>query len=275
MTQSLGRRRSSLLRSWDVGTARPVARRAGLVIALAQLPLRPLLTLLTRPRWQGTEQLGIDGPAIVCGNHLSALDPFSFGHLLQASGVAPRYLAKESLFRVPVLGALLRAARQIPVRRGTSRSADALVDARAALARGEIVMIFPEGTYTRDRHLWPMRGRLGAARLALGTGAPLLPIASWGGRALWPVGSPLPRPGRGRRVEALVGAPFTASVRSGETEHEAAVRVTEELMARLAALLGQLRGEEPPAVLHDGRTDTHRPEVGRPQPGYRAWKQET
>ena len=86
---------TGLLRSWDVGTARIPPRRAGAVIDLAQLPLRPLLTLLARPRWQGTEHFPASGPVIACGNHLSAFDPFGYGHLLQASGIAPRFLAKE------------------------------------------------------------------------------------------------------------------------------------------------------------------------------------
>lgn len=260
----------ALLRSWDVGTAREPSRRAGLVIGLAQIPLRPLLTLLTRPRWQGRERFPATGPVIACGNHLSALDPFAYGHLLQASGIAPRFLAKESLFRVPVLGALLRSARQIPVLRGTSRSRDALDAAREALGRGELLMVFPEGTYTRDPALWPMRARLGAARLALDTGAPLLPIAAWGGRGLWPVGSPFPRPAPDRRVRMRVGEPFTVAVGEGETEHEAARRVSEELMARIAALLGELRDLTPPRTLHDPREDEHRPEIGRVQPGFRA-----
>lgn len=264
---------TSLLRSWDVGTARVPQRRAGAVIGLAQLPLRPLLTLLARPRWEGTAHLPATTAAIACGNHLSAYDAFGYGHLLQASGIAPRFLAKESLFRIPVLGALLRGARQITVRRGTARSGDALDDARAALGRGEVIMVFPEGTYTRDPELWPMQARLGAARLALDTGAPLLPIATWGGRALWPVGSPLPRPRPGRRVQILVGEPFTVTRQAGETPQQAAQRVTAELMTRIAALLGQLRGQHPPTVLHDGRRDTHRPEIGKPQRGYRAWKQ--
>ncbi len=263
----------SLLRSWDVGRARLPARRAGLVIDLAQLPLRPLIALLSRPRWEGRENLPASGPVIACGNHLSAFDPFGYGHLLQASGIAPRFLAKESLFGVPVLGALLRSARQIPVLRGTSRSGDALDAARAALGRGELLMVFPEGTYTRDPALWPMQARLGAARLALTTGAPLLPIAAWGGRGLWPVGSPFPHPAPGRRVRMRVGEPFAVAIRDGETEHQAALRVTEELMARIAALLGELRGLTPPRTLHDPREDEHRPEIGRIQPGFRAPKE--
>nr|WP_245354852.1 lysophospholipid acyltransferase family protein [Brachybacterium sacelli] len=261
------------MRSWDVGTARPPSRRAGAVIGLAQLPLRPLLSLLTRPTWIGTENLPATGAVIACGNHQGPLDAFAYGHLLQASGLAPRFLAKEAMFRVPVLGTALRLARQIPVRRGSSRGTDALDDAREALGRGELLMLFPEGTYTRDPQLWPMQARLGAARLALDTGAPLLPLAGWGGRRLWPVGSPLPHPGPGRRFEMRVGQPYTVAHEEGETTHQAALRVTADLMARIAALLGEIRGERPPAVLHDGRRDDHRPEIGRPQRGYRAVRQ--
>lgn len=252
-----------LLRSWDVGTAREPARRAGLVIGLAQLPLRPLVTLLSRPQWQGTESFPATGAVIACGNHLSAFDPFGYGHLLQASGIAPRFLAKESLFRVPVLGALLRSARQIPVLRGTSRSGDALDAAREALGRGELLMVFPEGTYTRDPAEWPMRGRTGAARLALDTGVPLVPVASWGSRRAWPVGRALPRPVPRRTVTMRIGPPLPARRAAGESDHAAAQRLTEELMAAIAELLGRTRGETPPAVLHDPRRDPVRPEAGQ------------
>lgn len=265
--------RVSPARSWDLGTSRAPARRAGLVVGLAQLPLRPLMSLLARPVWIGAENLPAEGAAIGCGNHLGPIDAFLYGQLLQAHGIAPRFLAKEAMFRVPVLGALLHGARQIPVHRGTSRGGDALDSARKALDRGEMLMIFPEGTYSRDPELWPMRGLLGAARLALDTGAPLVPIASWGGRRLWPVGSLVPRPGPGRRVTMRVGTPYTVAQRDDETQQAAARRVTADLMARIAALLGEIRGQEPPSDLHDGRTDRHRPEVGAPQRGYRAVRQ--
>lgn len=260
----------SLARSWDLGTSRVPARRAGIVVGLAQLPLRPLLSLLARPVWIGAENLPAEGAAIGCGNHLGPIDALAYGQLLQAHGIAPRFLAKETMFRVPVLGPLLRGAHQIPVHRGTAGGGDALDSARAALGRGELIMICPEGTYTRDPQLWPMQGRLGAARLALDTGAPLVPIASWGGRRLWPVGSPIPRPGRGRHVVIRVGTPYTVAQRDEETAQQAARRVTADLMARIAALLGETRGARPPSVLHDGRIDVHRPEAGSPQRGYRA-----
>lgn len=252
---------------------RAPSRRAGAVISLAQIPLRPLVALLTRPRWDGAENLPATGAVIACGNHLSALDALSYGHLLQANGVAPRFLAKEAMFEVPGLGALLRGARQIPVSRGTGRGGDALAAARRALGRGELLMVFPEGTYTRDPELWPMQGRTGAARLALETGAQLLPIASWGGRRLWPVGSPIPHPGPGRRVAVRVGEPYAVERLPGETDQAAALRNTDDLMRRITALLAGIRGEEPPATLHDPRRDAHRPEIGRTDPGFRPPRQ--
>lgn len=252
--------------SWDLGAARTPERRSGAIIGVLQFPLRPLLTLLARPTWLGREHLRRTGGAVVCGNHLGPFDAFAYGHLLHATGVAPRFLAKQSLFRIPVVGTLIRSTGQIPVLRGTARSADALAAARAALGRGEMLMVFPEGTYSRDPELWPMRARLGAARLALATGTPLIPVACWGSPQLWPVGSPVPHPRPGRTVTLQVGPPIRAHRAEGETEQDAAVRVTGELMDTITAMLAELRQQEPPAERHDPRLDRYRPEEGVPEP---------
>jgi len=241
---------------------RPPERRAGVVIDLAQLVLRPLSRLLAPPTWIGAENLPAQGAAIACGNHAGPWDAIAYGHLLQAHGIAPRFLAKSSLFAVPVLGALLRSSRQIPVARGSARTADALSAAEAALGRGELIMLFPEGTYTRDPAGWPMRARLGAARLALRSGAPLIPIACAGSRDFWRPRTALPRPRR--RLTLQVGEPFAAVRAPGESEMQAAERVTAELMTKITAMLAGIRGEQPPAAVHDPRGDDHRPEEGRP-----------
>ncbi|EWS82506.1 lysophospholipid acyltransferase family protein [Brachybacterium phenoliresistens] len=243
-------------------TRRPPERRAGVVIDLAQLVLRPLSRLLAPPTWIGAENLSVQGAAIACGNHAGPWDAIAYGHLLQAHGIAPRFLAKSSLFAVPVLGALLRSSRQIPVARGSARTADALSAAEAALGRGELIMLFPEGTYTRDPDGWPMRARLGAARLALRSGAPLIPIACAGSREFWRPRAALPRPRRPLTLQ--VGEPFAVVRAPGESEKQAAERVTAELMARITAMLAGIRGEQPPAAVHDPRGDHHRPEEGRP-----------
>lgn len=256
--------RGDLARSWDLPGGRIPQRRAGAVILALQFPLRPALTLLARPRWSGTEHLRADGPAVLCGNHLGPFDALAYGHLLQASGIAPRFLAKESLFRIPGLGPVLRATGQIPVLRGTSRAEDALSAARAALRRGEMLMVFPEGTYGRDPAQWPMRARLGAARIALDTGAPLVPIACWGSHLLWPQASPLPRGWPAHRVVMRIGEPIPVVRAEGETDRQAVVRATEQLMDEITAMLADIRGEEPPAVRHDPRQDAERPEEGQP-----------
>ena len=255
----------SFARSWDLGSARPPERRAGGVIFVAQLVLRPLIRLLAGRQWIGTHHFPERGAAVACGNHSGPFDALAYGHLLQAGGIAPRFLAKDSLFRIPLLGTILRATGQIPVHRGTTRSTDALSTARAALERGELLMVFPEGTYTRDPELWPMRARLGAARLALSTGAPLIPLACWGSQQLWPVGGMLPRLLPRRRLIIRVGEPIPAQRRPEETEHQAAVRLTEELMSAITALLATTRAQPPPPTVHDPRNDDHRPEDGRPQ----------
>lgn len=252
-----------LARCWDLPGARSRSRRAPAAIRILQWPLRPALALLARPRWRGRDRLvGASGALIVCGNHTGPLDALAYGHLLQASGIAPRFLAKQSLFRIPLLGLALRSTGQIPVDRGRSGGGDALAQARAALGRGEALMVFPEGTYTRDREGWPMRARLGAARLALETGAQLVPVGCWGSRALWPVGAAVPRPGGGRRIMMSIAEPFRAQIRPGESQREAEVRVSGELMDRIAELVGQLRGQEPPVQRHDPSADAHRPESG-------------
>ena len=91
----------------------------------------------------------------------------------------PRFLAKEDLFRIPVVGRALRGAGQIPVSRGT-RDRSSLDVAVAALGRGEVIVVYPEGTLTRDPDLWPMKGKSGVGRLALTSRAPVIPLAQWG-----------------------------------------------------------------------------------------------
>lgn len=239
---------------------RPPERRAGLVIRLVAPPVRLLATLLARHRSRGARHLPPRGAAIACGNHTGPWDGIAYGLLLEGAGVPPRFLAKDQLFRVPVLGPALRAAGQIPISRGSLRSSGGLDGAEAALAAGQMLMMFPEGTYTRDPAGWPMRARHGAARLALRTGAPLVPMACWGSQELWAPRSRSPRPFPRRTVALSIGAPLLAVRGDDETEAQAAQRVTVELMGRITELLAELRDEAPPPRIHDPRQDDDRPE---------------
>lgn len=237
-------------------------RRPGALIGSAQWILRPALHLLAPPTWIGTENLAVDGGAVVCANHTGPLDPLAVGHLLQAHHVPPRFMAKQELFDLPVLGTLLRHAGQIPVQRGTRRTGEAMDAAEDLVRAGGVLTMFPEGSYTRDPDLWPMRAREGAARIALDTGVPLIPVACLGSREAWaPHSARLHHRRRGTLV-LQVGPPLMPRHLPGESGHEAARRTTDEVMAAITTMLAGLRDERPPAHVHDPRTDAYRPEEG-------------
>jgi len=154
-------------------------RRIGFWYRLAAIILRRPMMLLTRRDWSGAEHLG-SGGAVVVVNHVSYFDPLAFAHFLYDNGRLPRFLAKSGLFRLFFIGSVLRGAKQIPVYRDTVDAASAYSAAVEAVNNGELVAIYPEATLTRDPDLWPMTGKTGAARVALATGAPVIPVAQWG-----------------------------------------------------------------------------------------------
>lgn len=226
----------------------------------------PVYGLVARLRWAGEEHLPAEGGFVVVPNHVTELDPLTVGIALYRNGVLPRFLAKESLFRTPVLGTLLRAVGQVPVLRGSADAAAALTAARAVLDAGGAVVVYPEGTLTRDPELWPMTGHTGAVRLALATGVPVIPVAHWGDQAV------LGRdPSTGRRTVSLfprkqvrvrIGPPVDLTPWRGDVPelnrpegrdrarlHDA----TEAVMQAVAHELAVLRGTDAPARRWDHR----------------------
>jgi 1-acyl-sn-glycerol-3-phosphate acyltransferase len=207
--------------------------------------LRPPFQLWFNWRFEGLDRLPADGPAIVAGNHLSYLDPFAHAYFVVKAGRRPRFLAKQELFDAPFVGTVLRGAKQIPVRRG-SGDQSALQDAERAIAEGEVVVIYPEGTSaTTHPDFAPGRGKTGAVRLSIATGVPIVPVATWGGQYVWR------RSGRqslafGRPIWLLAGAPFDAAARAGDDPEQATVRaLTDALMDELAKLVDGLRARYP------------------------------
>ena len=146
---------------------------------------RPPFRLWFNWRFEGLEAVPREGPLIVAGNHLSYLDPFAHAYFVSEAGRRPRFLAKRELFDNWLVGAALRGAGQIPVDRGTGDRSP-LDAATRALEAGEIVVIYPEGTTTTtNEDFSPGRAKTGAVRLALRTGMPILPVATWGGQYVW------------------------------------------------------------------------------------------
>lgn len=147
--------------------------------------VRSGMNVMTGKSWKGFDSLP-KGGYIVCPNHLTEIDPLVVGHAIYSNGRLPRWLAKESLFKVPLLGWFLKKTGQVPVTRSSASAGESLKSAQKVLDAGGVIVIYPEGTLTRDPNLWPMVGRTGAARLALQTGAPVVPMAHWGDQELLP-----------------------------------------------------------------------------------------
>jgi 1-acyl-sn-glycerol-3-phosphate acyltransferase len=216
--------------------------------------LRPLLFVLTRRDWRGRQHVPGEGGAIVAANHLSWSDPLALGHFVYESGRFPVYLAKSPLFEVKVLGAILRKLGQIPVYRHRTDAGLALKDAERGLREGECIMMYPEATCTRDPDLWPMTGKTGTARLALATGAPVIPVAHWGAHELLPYGSKKPRLLPRKTMRVIAGPPVDLSKYVGQPLTGANLRAaTDDIMRAIADLLGELRDADPPKQLYDHR----------------------
>ena len=226
--------------------------------------LRPLLRVLTRRRWLGQDNLPRGGGFVAAPNHVSYYDPFVVALFLYDSGRPPFFLGKEAVFRIPVLGKLVGWSGQIPVYRGTGRAADAYRAAVAAVDAGKAVVVFPEGTLSRDPDGWPMVGKTGAARIALQTGKPLIPIAQWGAQEVLPTYSTKPRFFPKKTVTAIAGPAVDLDDLRGRPIDAALLReATERVMAAITVLLEDLRGEQAPSERFDPRS-AGVPETGKP-----------
>jgi 1-acyl-sn-glycerol-3-phosphate acyltransferase len=224
------------------------------------------MMLLTRRDWRGVEHIP-DGGAVVVVNHISHFDPIAFAHFLYDSGRLPRFLGKEAVFRVPFVGTVLRGAKQIPVFRESGEAVRAYSAAVAAVRAGELVAIYPEATITREPDLWPMVGKTGAARVALETGAPIIPVAQWGPQEVLAPYAKRPRLFPRRTMHVWAGPPIDLSDVAGRPVDAAVLHeVTERIMAAITGLLEEIRGEQAPAVRFDPR-QAGLPRTGDPRRG--------
>jgi 1-acyl-sn-glycerol-3-phosphate acyltransferase len=214
---------------------------------LAAFLLLPLLELFTKQEWSGTSNLATGTGIVAAGNHVSYFDPLASAHALWCADRPARFLGKESVFRLPIVGAVVRNAGQIPVLRESADASLALASAIAAARRGECVVLYPEGTLTRDPGLWPMDGKSGAVRIALEADVPLIPFAQWGPQKLLaPYGRRLmlfPR----KTMQVKFGTPLDLSdLRGREVSADTLQQATDRLMDAITALLAEVRQETPP-----------------------------
>lgn len=217
---------------------------------LAKAIIKPWMVTWFRWTIEGIENIPQTGSAILAFNHIAYLDPFAAAYVVDKAGRRPRFLAKSELFEDRRIGWIVRGARQIEVKRGTRDAPMALDHAIAALERGEVIVVFPEGTITTDPDLNPMPAKSGAARLALATDAPLIPCALWGTANVWPKGyAKAWKP----RQDLLVRIGPPLSVSRDPSSRGQPGRLGEELMEQIRILVASLRPAVPDRRRPSGR----------------------
>ncbi|MFD6185856.1 lysophospholipid acyltransferase family protein [Streptomyces goshikiensis] len=231
-------------------------RRIGFWYRLAAVIAKPPLVVLFKRDWRGMDHIPAEGGFITAVNHNSYLDPLSYAHFQYNTGRVPRLLAKAALFKVPFVGSILRGSGQIPVYRESTNALDAFRAAVTAIESGECVAFYPEGTLTRDPDMWPMAGKTGAARVALVTRAPVIPVAQWGANLAMP---PYAKENKLRlfprkTLQVKAGRPVDLSeFYDLEATPEVLRDATETIMAAITELLEELRGQRAPAQPYDHR----------------------
>ncbi|MBO3746308.1 1-acyl-sn-glycerol-3-phosphate acyltransferase [Streptosporangiaceae bacterium NEAU-GS5] len=220
--------------------------------ALAVVIVKPLSRLLVKRDWRGGDQVPRTGGVIIAANHLSWTDPVLLSHYLYNTGRWPVILAKSGIFKVPVLGRVVRSLLAIPVHRGSTEATQSLKEAEDRLRNGSAILFYPEGTVTRDPELWPMVSKTGAARLALATGVPVIPIAHWGAQELLPYGEKKPRLFPRKTFHVLAGPAVDLSKYQGLPMRGTVLReATADIMAAITELLAEIRNEKAPDTPYD------------------------
>ena len=207
----------------------------------------PVFATMTDIRVRNPEALPAEGPFVLAPNHYSEIDPVIMGIATWKSGRAPHFMAKASLWKIPVVKGILNALNQIPVERNRSSASSAPLEAAQKIIENQApVIVYPEGSLTRDPELWPMRGKSGAVRLAKTAGIPLIPAAHWGTHRLLPRYARMVRPIPRKRIDVVFGDPIDLSDVTNVSSQSQVAAATDRLMASIANLVGELRGLEPP-----------------------------
>ena len=211
--------------------------------------LRPFVRLLYKVEVTGTENLPKTGGYVLAANHVTTLDALAVAYMMYFRlHRAPHFLAKEGLFRTPIVGPVLLACGQIPVFRSGRNNTDPMQSAYDVLNAGHTIGIFPEGTLTREPNQWPMRARTGAIRLSLETGVPIIPVGQWGTEAVMETYSSKIRPKPWHKVRIVIGKPISMDpYKDKKMSTEDLVELSDKVMVEITKIVEELRGEKAPA----------------------------
>jgi 1-acyl-sn-glycerol-3-phosphate acyltransferase len=222
--------------------------RAGFWIRLCVVVVYPIGTALFRVRWHHLERMPKNGPVLIVVNHVSQIDTLLMARLIWQTGRIPRFMIKQGVFGIPGIGRVMRGAKQIPVDRGSQDAVKSLHAAVKALERGEAVVIYPEGSTTKDPDQWPMQAKTGLARLLqLTPNVPVVPIGQWGAQRYQRRGRRPLRP----LAQAIIGEPMDLSYIADLPASQTTLRkVTDQIMATVRDQVATLRNETPPAAFY-------------------------
>lgn len=220
--------------------------------SVSKIILRPGISLMMGLDLAGLENIPAQGPVILAANHLSYMDIFAVARFADRAGRYPVFLAKSTLFKIPVIGKVIGWLGQLPVYRGQADAALVLKQAARLVAEtSSCVIFYPEGTATRDPQLWPMVAKTGVARLALESDVPVVPVAHWGAQRILPYGKWVPKFLPRTTVRVVAGPPVDLSEFKGLPLANQVLRTaTDKIMTEIAGLLGGIRGEQPPAEFY-------------------------
>ena len=224
-------------------------------LTFCQIVMYPSAFLLGRKKIVGSQKLSRSGGYLLVANHISHLDPLYDSVVVRKAGRVPRFLAKASLWKAPVLGRALANTEQIPVERSGAGAGQASLErATESLRRGKLVLIYPEGTVTRDPDHWPMKPRPGVGALALSGDFPVIPMAHWGTHQVYTSYvegrrfHPLPR----KDIHIVIGDPIDLTeLRSRPVDTRAIRDATLLIMESLRDLVAEIRQETPPTEFFD------------------------
>lgn len=194
------------------------------------------------------------GPLLVAPNHLSVVDPLLVAGFLMRCGRIPRFVTTAGVFDVPVVGAVLRYFDHLPLRR---KGSPAVIDAQvrqvaAHLARGECVVLYPEGRVTPREDYLPTTGLPGIARIAAVAGVPVVTVGQWGPQQLTGRGRRYLTGGLPRRPRTRIALGPVVRVAPGTVGRDL-VRSTKEVMDAITAVTVRLREEAAGDTRSDGR----------------------
>lgn len=238
-----------------MAVVRKLRQKRGWAYTVAVAIVKPTLLATSKRDWIDGDNIPATGGCVIAVNHISKIDPLTLAHFLYNHGRLVRFLAKDGLWKVPLLRSVLDNTRQIPVARMSSGATDAFAAAVDAVAQGECIGMYVEGSITRDPDGWPMRGKTGAARIALATGCPVIPIGQWGAQDILPAYSKKPSLWPRHTAHYKAGPPVDLSEFAGQPlTAEVLHAATDKIMAAITVLVADLRGETPPAQRFDPRS---------------------